>query len=85
MDDRLSETFERLKTLRDELRLQVHLGKAEFREEFEDLEDTWQDVERRLEEVRDEAMETAEEAQKAAQVIAEELSAAYARIKERLD
>lgn len=85
MDERLKEAFDNLKTLRDEVRLQAHLARAELRDEWEDLEDKWQDVEQKLEQAGDEAREKATEVNVGLKVIVEELSAAYSRIRDRLD
>ncbi len=85
MTDKLDEVIQDLRTLRDELRVQVHLGKAEAKDEFEALEKQWHSAEAKFAEVAEDAVEVGEEVRDAAKVIAEELGAAYSRIKARLD
>lgn len=85
MDERLNEALESLKTLRDEVRLQIHLGKAELKDEWEQLEHKWQETEQKIEAVGEEAKEKAEDVHNALNVVVEELSSAYSRIKQRLD
>ena len=46
-----------LAQLRDELRLQLHLGRLEARDEFERLEQTWREVKHRVSRMADEAEE----------------------------
>ncbi len=85
MTDKLDEMINDLRTMRDELRVQIHLGKAEAKEEFEALEKKWHGAEARFAEVTEDAEEAAEEVKEAARIIAEEIGAAYTRIKARLD
>jgi len=85
MNDRLKDALAHLKTTRDEVRVQIHLGKAELKDDWEELEDKWQHTERKLEKAGDDAKEMAGDAQDKMKVVVDELSAAYARIKERLD
>lgn len=84
MTDDFDTNIAHLKTLRDEIRVQIHLAKAELKDEWEELEDKWDDVEEALEEAKKDAAEVAEEARQTVNVIVEELGDAYRRIKERL-
>ncbi|MBL6691723.1 MAG: hypothetical protein ISP91_15175 [Pseudomonadales bacterium] len=78
-EDEFERIFEELRTARDELRVQMHLAKAEIRDEWEEeLEPKFHEAERKLE-------EAAEETRQVVNVIAEELMDAYRRIKARLD
>lgn len=49
----LLQLFERLKQERDELMLQLHLGKAEARDEFEELDRKWEQVKKDAAEIGD--------------------------------
>lgn len=83
-DEKIRALYEQLKTQRDELRVQMHLGAAELKEEWEAAEKQWQHVEQKLEKAGEEAGEAAHEARETLGVIGEELSTAYRRIRERL-
>lgn len=76
--------WQRIKTERDELRVQLELGKAELKEEWESLEDKFQLAERKLTKLEHETAESAKELKKSAGIIVEELSSAYDRIRNRL-
>ena len=83
-DDRLEELIQKLKTERDELRVQMHLAKAELRDEWEELEKKWSHAEEHFKDVLDQTRETAEDVRKAASIVAEELNEAFLRIRDRL-
>ena len=48
--DELRELQQKLRTERDELKLQAHLFKAEMRDEWENVEEKWQHFESRMSE-----------------------------------
>ena len=77
MTDDLDKVLENMKTLRDEIRVQMHLAKAEMKDEWDTLEVKFEDMEAKL-------GDAAEETRQAVNVIAEELNHAYKRIKDRL-
>lgn len=70
-----------LRTQRDELRVRLHLMKAEVRDEFEELEKQWNHLESRLDHLKDASKASADEIGAAAKQLAEELGTAYDRIK----
>ena len=82
--ERLAEVVAKLKQERDELRLKAHLGTMEAKEEWRELEGKWQTLESRLAEAKGEAAEKAREAKANVGLIAEELEAAYRRIRDRM-
>jgi chromosome segregation ATPase len=73
-----------LRQQRDELRLQMHLAKAEAKEEWEALEKKWQHLESRLGRAAGEAKASAHNVGAAMDTVAAELGAAYQRIKNSL-
>jgi hypothetical protein len=73
-----------LERQRDELRLQLHLAKAEARDEWERLEEKWQHLRGRMGVVGKEAGKTAQEVAAALQLAAEEIRRGYARVRELL-
>ncbi|NIP14879.1 MAG: hypothetical protein GWM88_09175 [Pseudomonadales bacterium] len=80
----IDEVVSALRTERDELRVRLHLLKAEARDEFEELEKKWQHLESRAAQVKEGAKESAEDIGAAAKTLAEEIGAAYTRIKKTL-
>jgi chaperonin cofactor prefoldin len=73
-----------LRTQRDDLRVRLHLLKAELRDEFNDLEDKWEHLESRAGHLKDASKESAEDVGAAAGQLAEELGTAYERMKKSL-
>ncbi len=85
MNSDIEAFWEKLKTQRDEMQVQAHLARAEFGDEWNEVEEKWQKAEQALNRVQDQAIETTAEMQKSAKVIMEEIASTYDRIKERLD
>lgn len=81
---RRHQAMEKLRQERDELRLKLHLGKAELRDEWETLERKWERLEGRVEGAAEEARESSREVGAAFGVLADELGEAYRRIRARL-
>ena len=85
MSDDINDFWEKLKAQRDEMKVQAHLARAEFRDEWDEVEKKWQKAEQKLHHVQDQAIETTTEMQRSAKVVMEEIASTYQRIKERLD
>jgi len=85
MSSDIENFWEKLKTQRDEMKVQTHLARAEFRDEWDEVEKKWQKAEQQLNRVQDHAIETTAEMQRSAKVVMEELASTYDRIKERLN
>lgn len=81
---RLTEDIEGLKKLRDELRVQLHLGKAEARERFEKLEKSWQHLEARLKVIREESGEELGQIREAAGLLVGEIRDGYKHLRSLL-
>lgn len=73
--------FQDLAQLRDELRLQAHLGKAEMRHELEALEPKWHELRMKLEKAEDATIETGEYVGAAVRLLMDELRDGYERIR----
>jgi CBS domain-containing protein len=73
-----------LRRTRDELRVQVHLAKAEAQDHWHELEKKWQSLEQRATSIAREAHEPMHEARNVAQDLAEELRRGYRRIRKSL-
>jgi hypothetical protein len=48
ISERVTEELDQLRRLRDELRVQLHLGKSEIKQEWDRLEKRWVEVEGRM-------------------------------------
>jgi vacuolar-type H+-ATPase subunit H len=69
---------------RDELLLKMHLAKAEAKDEWEELEEKWQNLQQRLPEARKAASESADNIGAALGLVAEEIGKAYKRLRNTL-
>ena len=76
--------WQKLKAQRDEMRVQAHLARAEFRDEWAEVEQKWHKAEQAFDHLQDQAVETTQEMQHSAKVVMEEIAGAYERIRKRL-
>ncbi len=83
-NDRTLDFIEKLKQQRDELRLQIHLAKAEARDEWDELENKWGGLMERMKAVGEEAGEAKSDIGTAARELAVELKKGYARIMDQI-
>jgi len=73
-----------IEELRDEIRLEAHLGKAEAVQELEKLDKKWNAFLEQCKPVVDEAGKTAKNAGAALSLVADELKSGYERIRKLL-
>ena len=73
-----------LATLRDELKLQIHLGQAEARERWEHLEKRWQHLEGRAHVLADASRESLDDIGEAGQQLIDEIREGYRGLKKLL-
>jgi uncharacterized protein YjbJ (UPF0337 family) len=66
---------------RDELKLQLHLAKAEAKDEWDALEGKWEQAQGKLAQVQTAAGESLEDVRAAASLLADELKNGYERIR----
>lgn len=66
---------------RDELNLQMHLAKAEAKDEWDELEGKWQQAQGKLAQVQAAAGESLDDVRAAASLLAEEIKNGYDRIR----
>ncbi len=78
----LHEEVERLRTLRDELRVQLHLAKNEARDRFESAEKSWHELEGRLKLIGRESQDSLHEVGEAANKLVDEIKQAYKHVRE---
>ena len=80
----IQEILDRLARERDELKLKIHLGKAEARDEWEKLEKKLAELKAKAAPYTEVASDTAKNVGSALELAAEEIRKGYRRIRERL-
>ena len=83
-DNDLSTRREVLQSIRDELRLQIHLGNAELRDRFEEAERKWHHLEGRMAALGETAQEEAKDIGDAVHLLMDEIREGYEFIRKRL-
>ena len=73
-----------LAQLRDEMKLQVHLGKTEVKEEWEKLEPKWAELEMKGNALEKASVEAAKGLKTAIDLLIDELGKGYERIRKAL-
>lgn len=84
LDDKMEKILGKLKTERDELRVQLHLLTAEAKDEWEEMEKRWEHIESRMKRAGDAAADAGEDVAAAGKQLAEEIGNAYQRIRKSL-
>ncbi len=79
-----NQLIEKLTTERDELNVQMHLAKAEIRDEWQEVETKWHELRNKGELLRGEAAHSAEEIAAAAQLLGEEIKKGYQNVRNKL-
>ena len=82
--EKLSEEVEALKRARDELRVRIHLGKADAKDLWNEAEAKLSELEAKVKSVSAQAEEPLHEVGEAAKLLAEEIGDAYKRIRAAL-
>ena len=80
LEQEMKKLEETLLQQRDELRLKLHLAKADARDEWEELEKKWVEVQAKFAEVQKAAGESGKEIEAAARLLGDELLSGYERI-----
>lgn len=80
----LDDVVARLKTERDELRVQMHLAREELKDEWQEMERHWVELERKLAAAEDEALEGSADVAVAARSLVNEIQTLYRRIKTKV-
>jgi len=84
MGERLDDMLRRLEQERDELRVRLHLGKAEAKEEWDKLDARIGELRARLDRAGSEAGDAADEVAAAARRLGEEIRTGFDRIRRAL-
>ncbi len=87
-NERMNELVQELKQYRDELRLKMHLAKADARDEWEKLEQRWDAFERRFDDQKDAVEDFVEGAsdkiEESLERVAGEIKQSYQRLRAKL-
>ena len=84
MRDTMREMLEKLEQERDELRVRLHLGKAEAKEEWDKLDGRIAELRGRLDRAGDEAGEVMEDVGAAAKLLGDEIRLGFDRVRKML-
>lgn len=82
--ERIEQELEDLRAAREELRVRLHLGKLEARDQWEQLEKKWQQAEGKLKVLGDASQEVAADVGEAAGLALDELKEGYAKLRRLL-
>ena len=80
----IDEMIDSLKQLRDELRLKIHLGSKEAQDQYDALEQKWDQMMKDSQPVKDAVSDTARGVGVAAELAADELKSGYEKIRDLL-
>lgn len=84
LNEKLHEEIEELRQVRDELRVKLHLGKAEIAERWDEVEKKWSHLEAKAKQLKEESQDSLEEIGSAAKLLAEEVRKGFANLRERI-
>ena len=79
--NRMHEEFEKLKQRRDEIRVQLDLGKKDARAAWDEVEGKWQQLEGKVKVLASEARDAAGDVATAADVLMDEIREGFARLR----
>jgi hypothetical protein len=82
--ERFEKMVSSLKQVRDELKVKIHLGKAEAKDEWEKLEGKWQELKAHGETVAGAVEDSAKDVGSALELVGGELKVGYERLKKIL-
>ena len=82
--DEVKKLVEALKQQRDELKLKIHLAKADASDEWTKAEERWKRLKAKTEIFREEAGESSKEVTAAAKLLVDEIKRGYERIRKTL-
>jgi hypothetical protein len=84
MKEELKTELATLEQIRDELRVQANLGKAELRDTWEGLEKRWTTLEGKVQAATEQAKDDASDVRDAVELLVGEIREGYAHLKSRL-
>ena len=84
MKERLKESLERLEQERDELRVRLHQGKAEAKQEWDKLDARIAELRERFDKAGDEAGDVMQDVGEAAKLLGDEIRTGFERLRRML-
>ena len=84
IDERLKVMGAELRMARDELRVQMHLAKADARDEWDRLEGKWDEFEEKWDKIEDAAEDAGKDIGRALTALGQELKAGYEKIRDAM-
>lgn len=84
LEERLNEELDDLKRIRDEIRVQIQLGKAEAKELWDRSEEKIEELESKVKSISNQAEQPLQDVREAAQLLLDELRDGYKRIRKAL-
>ncbi len=82
--DFMKEEVSAIRQLRDELRVQAELGRADLRDQLHELEKRWSHFESKLRAIREDMRGDADDVREAAKLLGSELREGYEHLRARL-
>jgi hypothetical protein len=82
--ERLEKEADELRAMREEIEVQMNLGKLEARDKWKDLEKHWEHAEGKLKQLGDAGREAAEDITAATQIVLDEIRSGYEKLKATL-
>lgn len=82
--DDLKQLSDKIKTYRDEARVQLHLANEEAKDEWNDLEKNWEKFRGRLDELWDDAENASKDVRVKTHELGEDLKESYEKLRNRL-
>ncbi len=78
---RLEEEANELRTIRDEIEVQMHLAKLDAKDRWAGLEKEWEHADQKLKQLRAAGREAAEDVNAATRVVLDEIRSGYEKLK----
>lgn len=82
--DELKQLSERIRTYRDETRVQLHLASEEAKDEWNDLEKNWEKFRGRVDELWDDTENASKDVREKTHELGEDLKQSYEKLRNRL-
>ncbi|NTW98505.1 MAG: hypothetical protein HGB35_00930 [Geobacteraceae bacterium] len=73
-----------IETQRDELKVKMHLAKADVKDEWQKVEKKWDELSIKIGKIKDEAVESSKDIEEAAEKLADEIKIGYERLKKQV-
>ncbi|NTW49439.1 MAG: hypothetical protein HGB19_06905 [Chlorobiales bacterium] len=83
-DERINKLVSFLEQQRDELKVKMHLAKADAKDEWQKVEKKWDELIVKVDNIQDEASESSKDIEVAAEKLADEIKKGYERIKNKI-